>query len=508
MGLQDCADSKIGDPGRGKTISGGERKRLSFATQILEQPPLLFCDEPTSGLDSYLANQVVLSLRKIAESGTTVLCTIHQPASDTFALFDNLILLAKGECAFQGTVDEAVDYFRDCLKQPCPKNYNPADHFINVLSIDPANPDETKQIVRECCDSYLHSSFYEKQQEEIRKQLSGQVSFGDIKDISTFDRPGLMKQTYWLFWRSMIINYRDPLVIFLKVAQVIFLGIIFGVIYLRVPAEPYIGVEETCTSNGTKIPGSAPSTYTADIANINGALFILLTNSSFTYVFFVVTVFPLILPIWQIEHFAGLYGMTTAFIATNLSELPTLIILPLIFTSIVYWMFGLVPVFGNFIMCYFILECVTQCAVSFGYMVSTFSANITIINALAAPLLIPLMIFGGFYLQPDSIPAWLVWIKYISWFYYGNAALLQNQWTDVQFDCEFCDGTVLKYDECPIKYTGEQLLNNLGFNEQTMWENTVLILILGLGFRLLGYIVLCFKFDVFGLKKSKKNKQD
>lgn len=105
MGLQKCADSKIGTPGRGKTISGGEKKRLSVATQILAQPSLLFLDEPTSGLDSFLAMQVVKSLQKISESGTTVLCTIHQPSSEVFAMFDNLILLARGRICYSVEIE-------------------------------------------------------------------------------------------------------------------------------------------------------------------------------------------------------------------------------------------------------------------------------------------------------------------------------------------------------------------------------------------------------------------
>ena len=69
-------------------------KRLSIATEILVDPAIIFADEPTSGLDSYLAMAVVNTLKDLARNGTTVLCTIHQPSSEIFDVFDSLQLLS------------------------------------------------------------------------------------------------------------------------------------------------------------------------------------------------------------------------------------------------------------------------------------------------------------------------------------------------------------------------------------------------------------------------------
>ena len=71
-----------------KGISGGEKRRLAFASEILTNPPLLFCDEPTSGLDSFMAQSLVESMKLLSSSGKTVICTIHQPSSQVFELFD------------------------------------------------------------------------------------------------------------------------------------------------------------------------------------------------------------------------------------------------------------------------------------------------------------------------------------------------------------------------------------------------------------------------------------
>lgn len=94
MGLQTCFKTLIGDPGLTKTISGGEMKRLSIATELLVDPPIIFADEPTSGLDSYLALAVVKTLKELSRSGTTILCTIHQPNSEIFDIFDSFQLLS------------------------------------------------------------------------------------------------------------------------------------------------------------------------------------------------------------------------------------------------------------------------------------------------------------------------------------------------------------------------------------------------------------------------------
>lgn len=107
MGLQDCADRLIGT-WHLRGVSGGEKKRVSIALEILTRPRLLFLDEPTSGLDSASAFFVVQTLRNIARDGRTVISSIHQPSSEVFALFDDLYLLSSGETVYFGEAKLAV----------------------------------------------------------------------------------------------------------------------------------------------------------------------------------------------------------------------------------------------------------------------------------------------------------------------------------------------------------------------------------------------------------------
>lgn len=88
-------------------------KRVSFAAEVLTNPSLMFCDEPTSGLDSFMALNVIQVLKGLAQKGKTIICTIHQPSSELYSMFDKLLLLAEGRVAFLGTPDEADSFFRE-----------------------------------------------------------------------------------------------------------------------------------------------------------------------------------------------------------------------------------------------------------------------------------------------------------------------------------------------------------------------------------------------------------
>lgn len=130
-------DVYVGDTRR-KGISGGERKRLCIAMELLPDPKLLFLDEPTSGLDSHNAMAVITILKKLADrNACTIVSTIHQPSSQVFGLFDSLLLMSRGRIIYQGAAPLVLSYF-ETIGFPCPENTNPADHIIFVAASDPA----------------------------------------------------------------------------------------------------------------------------------------------------------------------------------------------------------------------------------------------------------------------------------------------------------------------------------------------------------------------------------
>ena len=112
LGLTHVKNVIIGTPIK-KGISGGERKRLCVGMQLLNRPQLLFLDEPTSGLDSVTALDLIrtfhsLAHGKLPEKAVTIVCSIHQPQSKIFNLFDSLILLKGGNVIYQGPRDQAM----------------------------------------------------------------------------------------------------------------------------------------------------------------------------------------------------------------------------------------------------------------------------------------------------------------------------------------------------------------------------------------------------------------
>ncbi|XP_070547905.1 protein white-like [Ptychodera flava] len=167
LGLTECASTRIGEAGTANGISGGERKRLSLAAEILTDPPILICDGPTTGLDIFMAEVVASKLSDLSSNGHTVICTMHQPSSTIFQKIDNILMLSEGRCAYMGPRDELVNYLHG-IGYDCPDSYNPADYFIELLSTDLDDPNaDTMQTI---CDCFDGSKFHNKVQEVLQHQ--------------------------------------------------------------------------------------------------------------------------------------------------------------------------------------------------------------------------------------------------------------------------------------------------------------------------------------------------
>jgi len=135
--LTKISHSLVGDQYNDRGISGGERKRLSVAEEMLGNPKLLICDEGTSGLDSFQALQVMKLLRDIAiVKNIAVVVSIHQPRSSIWTLFDDILLLTpSGKVAYLGPREDILPYFKD-LGYDCPDRTNPAEFLIDLVSLD------------------------------------------------------------------------------------------------------------------------------------------------------------------------------------------------------------------------------------------------------------------------------------------------------------------------------------------------------------------------------------
>lgn len=133
LGIGHIRDQLIGsEEGRGRGISGGEKRRVGIACELVTSPSILFLDEPTSGLDAYNAFNVVECLVTLAKTyNRTVIFTIHQPRSNIVALFDRLILLAGGRTVYSGPFASCQSYF-DRIGYSCPPGFNIADYLVDL----------------------------------------------------------------------------------------------------------------------------------------------------------------------------------------------------------------------------------------------------------------------------------------------------------------------------------------------------------------------------------------
>lgn len=133
LGIYHIRDSLIGsEEGKGRGISGGEKRRVGIACELVTSPSILFLDEPTSGLDAYNAYNVIECLVTLAKSyKRTVIFTIHQPRSNIVALFDRLMLLAQGQTVYSGPFAHCQDYFSR-IGYSCPPGFNIADYLVDL----------------------------------------------------------------------------------------------------------------------------------------------------------------------------------------------------------------------------------------------------------------------------------------------------------------------------------------------------------------------------------------
>ena len=139
LDLAAISEALIGVPGAGLNLE--QRKKVSIGVEMAAKPEILVLDEPTSGLDGQSARAIIQLLRRLADSGQAVVCTIHQPAAELIGSFDELYLLARGgKLAYDGPLGQncrlAIGYF-EAKARSCAEGENPAEYFLDVIGAAP-----------------------------------------------------------------------------------------------------------------------------------------------------------------------------------------------------------------------------------------------------------------------------------------------------------------------------------------------------------------------------------
>ncbi|RLN52511.1 hypothetical protein BBP00_00009599, partial [Phytophthora kernoviae] len=448
LGLMKCRDTLIGGISL-RGISGGERKRLSFATEILTNPSILFVDEPTSGLDSFMAETVTMQLQQIARDGRTVIATIHQPSSEVFALFDQLYLLSDGSPVYQGKALESVGYFAS-LGYQCPPLMNPTDYFMRQLVVMDKNTDEAGVNRVEAL-----------KQEWMKYQTLPQLNRDGCSsgDESHFEDSRLdwFGQIIVLAQRSTIRFVRDRFAFHAAIFQTLFVSLIVGLIFLQLDLDQ------------------------SGIQNFTGGFFFLIVNQTFATANPVFISVPMELPIIIREYKGSLYHLFSWYFSKNVSEMPMQLILPIVFFVPVYFLMGIGHGFDVFIYMQIVLMLVNSCAVGLGYMVSCLCRRVDIAPIIGVVLILPFLLFGGLLINSDDCPDYFIWVQYVSPIKYGFEALMKIFWKEVPTIS--CNTSV---ENCTA-LTGVEVLKNFSMESRSALGDGAILVVINLAFRMIGF---------------------
>lgn len=426
MGLQDCADTVVGN-WHLRGISGGERRRVSIALEILMRPRLLFLDEPTSGLDSASAFFVTQTLRGLSRDGRTVIASIHQPSSEVFELFDRLYLLSGGKTVYFGQASDAYEFFAQA-GFPCPALRNPSDHFLRCINSDfdkvkatlkgsmklrfeptddPMEKVTTAEAIRTLIDFYSTSQYNYTAKEKVEEISKVK---GTVLD-SGGSQASFLMQAFTLTKRSLINMSRDFGYYWLRLVIYIVVTICIGTIYLDV---------------GTS--------YTSILARGSCASFV------FGFVTFMsIGGFPSFvedMKVFQRERLNGHYGVVAFVISNTISAMPFLILITFISGTICYFMVHLHPGFTHylfFILCLYASVTVVE---SLMMAIASIIPNFLMGIIIGAGIQGIFMLVSGYFRLPNDIPKpfWRYPMSYISFHFWALQGQYQNDLRGLVFD--------------------------------------------------------------------------
>ncbi|KAG7378512.1 hypothetical protein PHYPSEUDO_009970 [Phytophthora pseudosyringae] len=452
LGLMKCRDTLIGGISL-RGISGGERKRLSFATEILTNPSILFVDEPTSGLDSFMAETVTTQLQQIARGGRIVIATIHQPSSELFALFDQLYLLSDGSAVYHGKASESVDYFAS-LGYACPSLMNPTDYFMRQLVVmDKATDEDGVARVEGLKQEWLkHQTLPQVDHEDFHGgSRESECQFED-------SRLEWIGQIAVLVQRNTIRFVRDRFAFHAAIFQTLFVSLVVGLIFLRLDLD----------QDG--------------IQNFTGGFFFLVVNQTFGSANPVFISVPMELPIIIREYKGGLYHLFSWYFSKNVSEFPMQVLLPILFFVPVYFLMGIGHGFDVFVYMQIVMILVNSCAIGLGYMVSCLCRRVDIAPIIGVVIILPFLLFGGLLINSDDCPDYFIWVQYVSPIKYGFEALMKIFWRQVPSIS--CDAAV---ENCTAR-TGGEVLKNFSMESRSAVADGGILIAINLAFRAVGFL--------------------
>ena len=409
LGLTGCKNTIIGGVLR-RGLSGGEKKRVSIGLEIIYNPSVLFLDEPTTGLDSYTALSIVQLLKFLAEvKGRTVIASI-QANSQMFAIFDRLLLLSAGRVAYMGPAKEAVGYFAG-IGYPLPDNYNPADHFLNVLN--------EKSYKEKLESSNIRASWSNKKTEEgVDSDLSQEEQA--VQPSSHYVAP-FFYGLWILICRAFMDLKRNPVFVKTKLYK-LFLSV--GLIVL-------------CFSD-------LPSSNASAITDRKGCIFAIIATLYIEAHTFVLSTFNTQKKMFLREYRVEKYGIVAYFVSYNITMFPIELIWNFGYMAIAYYIIGFNKAPEKFFILCCVCVLVSMSGTSWSQLLVIATGRIDLATSATQLILNPFMLGSGFLVNFENLPDWF-FPKYLSPYNYAFEIGTRNEFTDLHtIKSSRLDGTIHK----------------------------------------------------------------
>eukprot|EP00752_Nemacystus_decipiens_P009766 g8722.t1 len=449
LGLSKVADTIVGDE-KTRGISGGERKRLSIACQLFGTPSLIFCDEPTTGLDSFQAERVMDTLRQLARDGHTVICSIHQPRSSIFRMFDDVMLLSEGRVMFQGPAGRVGRYFRS-RGHAMPPNTNPGDFAVDVVSVDYTSKETEEESKARIArfDADHRASPYSSSSSVLGTLIrsaglvSGGATITSGGDAAAITRSpgegkaGPLEQFRLLLARSWRQVNRAKFANATRVIANLGSAVVFGSIFWK------LGMGQS---------------------HINDRIGLLQTSviqTAMSTVAKTLVTFPKEATIVKAERSLNMYSVLPYFLSKMIAELPLTALFPSISGVVMYKMTDLHPKRDRLAKFLGILTLEAFTAAAFGMLVGCIAKDGDAALAIGPPLMTIFILFSGFYITQDNVPRCLWWLKDASMIKQAFEALCVNELQGLEFDCD-------TKSRGPCIKTGQQMLDRVAFGESTV----------------------------------------
>ncbi|XP_018573015.1 ATP-binding cassette sub-family G member 1 [Anoplophora glabripennis] len=371
-------------------LSGGQKKRMSIALELISNPLVMFLDEPTTGLDSSSCTTCVKLLKELARQGRSIICTIHQPSASLFQLFDQVYVLAAGNCLYQGSTAKLLPFLTD-VGFPCPKFHNPADYVIELACGEYGN-DKIEEMIKATGNGRSLTYFNESDNLQNVKFFKGESDTHSSEEALL--ATSQYNQLKVLLRRGFIKSGRDQTLTYLRIGVNISVGLMLGTLYFRA------GID------GSKV-----------LDNYN-LLFSILMHHMMSTMMLTILTFPTEMSILIKEHFNRWYSLKMYYASVTIVDIPISVLCCFLFSIIIYFMTAQPPEMIRFAMFFVTSMLVVFVAQSVGLMIG---AYFDVVNGtfLGPTLSVPMMMFAGFGVSLRDLPHYLYWGSYISYLRFG-----------------------------------------------------------------------------------------